>query len=50
MLQAILFCLALCTDAFVASIAYGADDVCINWKQMGLMNAISSAVSVFRIP
>lgn len=42
MLQAILFCLALCTDAFVASIAYGADDVCINWKQMGLMNAISS--------
>ena len=38
-----LFSLALCADAFVASIAYGADDVCINWKQMGLMNAISSA-------
>ena len=43
MFQAILFCLALCTDAFVASIAYGADAVRIDWKQMGLMNAISSA-------
>lgn len=43
MLQAILFCLALCTDAFVASIAYGADGVRIGWKKMGLMNAIGSA-------
>ena len=43
MLQAILFCLALCTDAFVASIGYGADNVRIEGKKMALMNAISTA-------
>ena len=37
MLQAILFCLALCTDAFVASIAYGADDVCIMGRTMSAL-------------
>ncbi|HJA91809.1 MAG TPA: manganese efflux pump [Candidatus Eisenbergiella merdipullorum] len=43
MLQAFLFCLALCTDTFMAGIAYGADGIRIGWKKMGLMNAIGSA-------
>lgn len=42
MFQAFLFCLALCTDTFVAGTAYGADGVRIDWKKMCLMNAIGS--------
>ena len=32
MLQILVLCLALCMDEFVASIAYGADGISINWK------------------
>ena len=34
MLQAIILCMALCMDAFVASVAYGADRIRIGWKGM----------------
>ena len=30
-------------DEFVASIAYGADGISINWKETGVMNGICSA-------
>ena len=43
MLQAILFCLALCTDTFVAGMAYGADGVDIDGRKMALMSAVSTA-------
>ena len=43
MLQAILFCLALCTDTFVAGMAYGADGVDIDGKKTALMSAVSTA-------
>ncbi len=43
MVQAILFCLALCTDTFVAGMAYGADGVGIDGKKMALMSAVSTA-------
>lgn len=43
MLQILVLCLALCMDEFVASIAYGADGISINWKETGVMNGICSA-------
>lgn len=43
MLQVIILCLALCMDAFVASIAYGAGGIHIDWKRIGIMNGISAA-------
>ena len=43
MVQAILFCLALCTDTFVAGMAYGADGVDIDGKKTALMSAVSTA-------
>lgn len=42
MFQVIILCLAVCTDAFVASICYGADGIRINVKKMGIMNGIGS--------
>lgn len=43
MLQIIILCLALCTDAFVASIAYGADGIHIDLKRMTIISIIGSA-------
>ena len=43
MLQAIILCMALCMDAFVASVAYGADRIRIGWKGMALMSGVGSA-------
>ena len=43
MLQILVLCLALCMDEFVASIAYGAGGISINWKETGVMNGICSA-------
>ena len=40
MLQILVLCLALCMDEFVASIAYGAGGISINWKETGVMNGI----------
>ena len=43
MLQILVLCLALCMDEFVASIAYGAGGISINWKENGCLNGICSA-------
>ena len=40
MWQIIMLCLALCTDAFVASVCYGAGGIFIDWKRIGIMNGI----------
>ena len=43
MLQILGLCLALGMGEFVASIAYGAGGISINWKETGVMNGICSA-------
>ena len=45
MLQILVLCLALCMDEFVASIAYGAGGISINWKETGVMNGYMQRLS-----
>ena len=42
MLGSLVLVLALCTDAFVASLAYGANRVFVTWGKVLLLNGICS--------
>lgn len=42
MLQSLILVFALCTDTFVASLAYGANQVHVSWGKVALLNGICS--------